>query len=315
MRNLAGHPEKIFLVEGFYDKGSHLLLYDDPGDKHRFMASFLQRGLERGEFCCHVYPGGKEGSKLCRHLGDVGENVLMIPMSRKKLSSLSVGIIKSLRHDLEELGQRFNKHMAVRLQLDFGMPLRNGSMGLILDLEKWTHSWGVRRFTTMSVFNMSILAHEEAQELVRLHERSTLSTKKGTSVFFAGDSHPSIKILSEKNMEEWIKKCLDVLVLSLLQQRPMCGIDIIKTISRSFGVELSQGMVYPLLYTLKENGYVDKVIEADNKTRVYVPTRRGRRFMNKKLKGYILAQSTLLSFINNTPMPPSTAWRSKGQGR
>lgn len=287
MRNLARHPEKIFLVEGFYDRGSHLLLYDDLGDKHRFMASFLERGLDRGEFCCHVYPGGKEGLKLRRHLGDAGEHVLMVPMSRKKLSSLSAGIIKSLRHALEELGRRFEEHGAIRLQLDFGVPLRNGSMGLVLDLEKWIHSWDVRRFTTMSVFNMSILGHVEAQELVRLHERSTLSTKKGTTVFFAGDSHPSIKILSERNMDEWIKKSLDVLVLSLLQQRPMCGIDIIKTISRSFGVEVSQGMVYPLLYTLKENGYVEKVIEADNKTRVYVPTRRGRRFMNKKLKGYI----------------------------
>jgi DNA-binding PadR family transcriptional regulator len=213
---------------------------------------------------------------------------------------LSAGVIRHIYKTLEDLNRRAGKYGAVRLQLDFGSAVKNGSMEQILNLEKWTHSWDFLSYANMSVFDMSILKQREAEELVRIHERATLSSKEGTSVFFRNNPHLSIKVVSERNMEEWIKKSLEVLVLSLLQQRPMCGIDIIKTISRSFGVKVNQGVVYPILYSLKDNGYVEKIIETDNKTRVYVPTESGRRFMNKKLRGYLLAQSSLLSFINDT---------------
>lgn len=249
MSDRTKHPRKIFLVEGFYDRGSHLFLYDGPVDKDRSMASFLERGLEKGEFCCHIYSGDTQ-FKLRRHLRNAEGKLVMVPMSRKKLTSLSAKVVKRLYKTLEELHRKAGKYRAARLQLDFGAALRNGSMEEILNLERWTHSWNFPNYATMSVFNMPLLRRRDAEELVKIHDIATLSTKEGTSVFFSKNSPPSITVVSERNMDGWIKKSLEVLVLSLVQQRPMCGIDIIKTISRSFGVEISQGVVYPILYSL-----------------------------------------------------------------
>jgi DNA-binding PadR family transcriptional regulator len=290
------HPRKIYILEDFYDTGSHLFLYEKPGDKERFMASFLERGLDIGERCYHVHPVNAELSNLRRHLGGSGETLVMVPMGGRKLTSLSEGAIMRLRETIETLDEPGGSDGAVRLQLDFGGIPSNGSLKRLLDLERWTHSWGRGR-ATMSVFDLSILGRKEALELVKIHERVTVSTAKGTTVVFSGKRAPLIRIVSLENMQEWIKKSLDVLVLAMLYQRPMCGIDLIKAISRGFGVEVSQGVMYPILYYLRDRGYLEKVTEPDNKTRIYIPTREGRRFIREKLKAHFLAQTHLLSFI------------------
>lgn len=150
----------------------------------------------------------------------------------------------------------------------------------------------------MSVFDMSILGRKEASELVKIHERVTVSTAEGTTVLFSGRRSPVVRVVSLENMEEWIKKSLDILVLAMLSRRPMCGIDLIKAISRSFGVEVSQGVMYPILYYLKDRGYLEKVTAADNKTRMYITTSDGKRFIREKLTAHFMAQTRLLSFIN-----------------
>jgi DNA-binding PadR family transcriptional regulator len=153
-------------------------------------------------------------------------------------------------------------------------------------------------------FNAALVNQEVVNKLVRLHDRVILSTKNETSVSFSQLSRnrgfeisPSIDVITTESMEQAIKKSLDIIVLALLQQRPMCGFDIIKTIVQNFSVLLSQGTVYPILYSLKEQGYVDIVLRPDNKTRIYVPTEKGRKFMEEKIKEYILAQENILSLI------------------
>jgi DNA-binding PadR family transcriptional regulator len=77
----------------------------------------------------------------------------------------------------------------------------------------------------------------------------------------------------------------------------MCGFDIIKTIVQNFSVVLREGSGYPILYSLKENGYVDIVMRPDNKTRIYVPTETGRKFMDDRIKEYLLAQGNIISLV------------------
>lgn len=105
------------------------------------------------------------------------------------------------------------------------------------------------------------------------------------------------RIVSHKSMEQHVKNSLDVIVLSMLYQEPMCGFDIIKTIVRNFDILLSQGTVYPLLYSLKKQGYLKAEMKPDNKTIVYFLTKSGMRFIEDKVREYVIAQKRILDLL------------------
>lgn len=53
-----------------------------------------------------------------------------------------------------------------------------------------------------------------------------------------------------KSKEKFIRQNLETIILSLLQQQPMCGYEII-VINQKFNIFMSPGTVYPLLYSLE----------------------------------------------------------------
>ncbi|MBE0521943.1 MAG: PadR family transcriptional regulator [Candidatus Methanoperedenaceae archaeon] len=60
----------------------------------------------------------------------------------------------------------------------------------------------------------------------------------------------------QKLMEEIIKSHLEITVLSMLSEKPMSGHDIIKGVFSRYMVLLSQGTIYSLLSSLKEDGMI-----------------------------------------------------------
>ena len=70
-----------------------------------------------------------------------------------------------------------------------------------------------------------------------------------------------------------VKSFLDIIVMVLLRDSPQHGYSIIAEIHRQFGVLLSPGTLYPLLYGLEKEGWV-KVIDVDRK-KVYSLTPKG----------------------------------------
>jgi len=77
--------------------------------------------------------------------------------------------------------------------------------------------------------------------------------------------------------ERAVRSFLDIIVLKLLQTGPKWGYEIISEIRDKYGVSLSAGTTYPLLYSLEERGLVEGTWEAQKKRgrRVYKITAKG----------------------------------------
>jgi len=86
-----------------------------------------------------------------------------------------------------------------------------------------------------------------------------------------------------------IKSFMDVLILAELKNAPMSGYDVIAFIHNKFGILVSSGTVYSLLYSLEREDLI-KGIWAKRK-RVYELTDTGERTIeailnaNDKIKG------------------------------
>ena len=75
-----------------------------------------------------------------------------------------------------------------------------------------------------------------------------------------------------------IKNFMDVLVLAELRKRPMSGYNVIEFIHNKFGLLVSSGTVYSLLYSLER----EKLIKGkwNERKRVYTLTEKGEKTIN-----------------------------------
>ncbi len=81
-------------------------------------------------------------------------------------------------------------------------------------------------------------------------------------------------------------------------KRNMCGYDLIKEIFLKWDVFLSQGTVYPILYSLEENGVLRAEFgRGDMRTKIYSLTPKGREVAQKKVDDFIKAVDHLQSLI------------------
>lgn len=98
--------------------------------------------------------------------------------------------------------------------------------------------------------------------------------------------------------EDIVKRHFEIIVLSMLSDRPMSGYDIIREIFTKYNVLLSQGTVYPLLYSLKEDGIVQSMFtKGDMRTKRYFYTQEGRQTTQEKINGFIDAMEYFLVSI------------------
>lgn len=303
-RSKAKSNGRIFLLNDFYTGGRDLLLYEGYEEKYHAFGSFLEYGLKNNELCGYVYPNESEKVTFSNYLGHYSQEIRGLPITNGVVRSVREQDILKLREKINALLEEANAYRALRLQIDFGRTINPRNMDAILKLVEDLHTIEGFPISTLMAFNAAMVDQDIVNRLVKLHDRVMLSTKNETCVSFSQlarmrelDVPPSIDVITTESMEQAIKKSLDIIVLALLQQRPMCGFDIIKTIVQNFSVLLSQGTVYPILYSLKDKGYVDIVMRSDNKTRVYVPTVDGRKYMEEKIKEYILAQENILNLI------------------
>ena len=82
--------------------------------------------------------------------------------------------------------------------------------------------------------------------------------------------------------EKFVKQNLERIVLSLLEQQPLCGYDIIKIIFQRFNIPVSHGRVYPLLYSLEGREILKSEIRKGARVKVYSITERGAEFIKSK---------------------------------
>ncbi len=97
--------------------------------------------------------------------------------------------------------------------------------------------------------------------------------------------------------ERQVKAFLDLLVLALLEDRPQCGYDILAIIHRKFNVLLSPGTLYPLLYALEKQGFVEN--RAYNRRKNYVISKKGSNTLKSLTRGFENSSANLLSVMKH----------------
>ncbi len=109
---------------------------------------------------------------------------------------------------------------------------------------------------------------------------------------------PEIK--SDISVEDIVKNHLEIIILSLLLEKPMCGYDLIKEIVSRYNVMMSQGTVYPLLYSLKGEGIIRiESMKGDMKTKRYSVMENIKYATEKRIYGFIKTEEYILNSLKN----------------
>ena len=93
----------------------------------------------------------------------------------------------------------------------------------------------------------------------------------------------------KKMHRRMVKSFMDLLILAELRNSPMSGYDVIAYIHNKFGILVSSGTVYSLLYSMERDGLIRGVWA--KRKRVYELTEKGERNIevilnaNDKIKG------------------------------
>ncbi|NOZ83053.1 MAG: hypothetical protein GXN98_04495 [Euryarchaeota archaeon] len=290
----------MYFVSDFYEQGHDLYLYDSKEEqRYRILKAFLQAGIERGRLCVYAYPMEKYRYSFSGLEGSLTE----VELIRGKIKMLKSEDLREFYSELERLVEEAGER-GVNLLVDYGR-VREELCEELLELERRMHELlSGSEHATISSFNLNYLTQDFVNELIKMHDRVMLTTQEGkTSMVFHSRRTkpvhiPRIEVISSEIMEHSVKKALHFLILAMLRQRPMCGFDIIKSLVENFNVLLSQGTVYPILYSLEKDGYLKTVIKSDNKTKLYVPTEKAISYIDRQIKEYIQAQEKILSLIS-----------------
>lgn len=114
-----------------------------------------------------------------------------------------------------------------------------------------------------------------------------------------GVEHPILYINTDR--PDIVKSHLEIIILSLLFEKPMCGYDLIKEIFGKYNVLLSQGTVYPFLYSMKEEGILHaEFMKGNMRTKRYSPTEEGKQKIKKRLDEFINAEEYILNSIRKS---------------
>lgn len=95
-----------------------------------------------------------------------------------------------------------------------------------------------------------------------------------------------------------IKANKEIFVLYILANKSMCGYDVIKEIFLRYNVFLSQGNVYPILYSLEEEGILRAEFTKGNmRSKMYFIAPEQRETIQKKIDLFVKAMESILFFV------------------
>ncbi|PAV13090.1 hypothetical protein ASJ81_18915 [Methanosarcina spelaei] len=153
----------------------------------------------------------------------------------------------------------------------------------------------------LCMYKLGMLNAKQIAELVEMHKKLILNTPNVTIL-----SSSSFKDLNiEYSMiERFVKEYLDIIVLSLIASRPMCGIEILDVIHREFNVLLSPGTIYPLLNKLKNDGLLER--EYVIKKKIYKIARGNEKNIRNILDKHMIANEFLNDFLKSTALGENT---------
>jgi len=300
-----------------------LLLYGDNVNPYPVFRSFVNNGLSNGDLCLYAFDIST--SKLS--FEEKEPNLRIIPLNKKRQKlNLEKFYDKLMRMYVHIKAGKYN---GLRVLIDFGKISDNPNSEDILDCEKeilrkskessrlLRKSWSKLGFKhykkvlgenfpiiALTAYNTSSIDNDTMKSLIKLHERIVISTQNQFTTLLPNfitkqelSLENSLDTVSEKVVEEFVKKNLENIILSVLNQEAMCGYDMIKTIARRYHVFLNQATVYSTLYSLKKAGILKNETMPDNKTKIFILTDDGINIAKNKLRDFTKVLEHTFSFL------------------
>lgn len=299
-----------------------LLLYGENVNVYPVFRSFIDNGLANGDLCLYAFDASTSKLSIDKKV----PNLHVIPLEKQKSNFLEKFYDKLRKMYIYVKTGKYN---GLRILIDFGKLIDNSSSTDIIDCEKEilrktkessrliTKSWSKLNFKhyktvlgekfpviALTAYNTASIDNESIKSLIDLHERVVISTQNQFTALLPNfatkqelNIESSLDTVSEEVVEEFIKKNLENMVLSILYQEPMCGYDVIKTISRRYHVFLNQATIYSTLYSLEKGGILKNETMPDNKTKVFILTDDGRNVAKNKLRDFTKVLEHIFSLL------------------
>jgi PadR family transcriptional regulator PadR len=300
-------------VLAFPYKFDHMLLLYEYGVRIlQMLFSFLREGFENDELCLFVHNDRTNNFYLKREFrGNIESRRLHTFPIATQGGKITFYEISNLNAKLQELYSLVPKNYSgLRVVMDFGSSVTSYvAKELINCLRKVC----IRRsekmpFATKSIiaFEINALPNNLMEALLKLYKNVILSTKSeytilGLNLRSLGKAKFSLAdTVSRKTLENFVKKNLEVIILSLLLKAPLCGYELIRRIYQEYHTFLSQGTVYPMLYTMQKQGFL-KIVESKNpRSKVYALTEKGKEEAKNKIRDFIAALKYIMELLEKS---------------
>ncbi len=105
-----------------------------------------------------------------------------------------------------------------------------------------------------------------------------------------------INIVKKQDIETFVKTFLDIIVMARLSGEPLHGYGIIADLHKTFGVLLSPGILYPLLYELEKEKLVE--VETNKRKKMYNLSPQGQKMIIQAQKLYEKNSRRIFNFID-----------------
>lgn len=286
------------------------MLYERDVEVYGTFLSFLEIGLERRELCFFAYDNSSGKVHPEQVFGeDISKGAFrMFPIVRRNAEEF-----KRLNHKLCATYKEIPRsYRALRLVADFSsLPssratdeVLNCVRGIVRKKDEKIRLLGNRGkvhfpLRAMIAFEAETLNDDNIKELLGLCENMLISSRNEHRMSFLNFRQKSadlihVETVSRETLEHFVKSHLKTLVLALLLRNPMCGYDVIHSIYQRYHTFLSQGTVYPLLYSLQRGGLLEVSKSEGSRAKVYSLTGEGEELAHRQIDDFKRAQSLLL---------------------
>jgi hypothetical protein len=277
------------------DSGDNLLfLYEKKIERYNGYKSFIGNGLKNGEICLYAFKDDAPKWYPTQTFKKYIEN--------DRFHVHSIEDLPSLYNKIREIHDLKGENDALRFLVDFCNITDLDGVDIVSYEKKIINNSKEIPLTSLNAFNVSMLDYDIIRELIALHKKVLFFTESsGVGValpifsFIKPLEESSVQFLSHEIIESLVKKNLELIILYSLSKKPRCGYELIREIARRFHVFLSQGTIYPLLYSLYDQGFLE--IKMKNRAKVYAPTKRGEFITRKRLDEFKTASKHLLNLI------------------
>ncbi len=303
--------DKVFLFENI--SGCFLLLYERGVDVYGNFYSFLKNGLEKKELCVLAYDS--HGGKL--HPEHVfGEHIskgMFYPFPFVKKNT------KELKMFNEELCAAYREipknYHALRLVADFNyLPKHIVDKALVYiremvrkKNEKICLPGSNRKIhfplRSMIALEVETLNYDKTKELFGLFENIVISARNEYQMSFLNFRQRRANLIqaetvSRETLEHFVKSHLETIILALLLQNPLCGYYVIQSIYQRYSTFLSQGTVYPILYSLQRGGLLEVSKPVGSRAKIYSLTEKGIELAHRRIEDFKRCESFLLESMS-----------------